>query len=224
MTILVALLSIFVGIGLLFAGYRVARFIIPFMGFLAGLSIGGAVISNMADTPFLGTALGIIVGLGAGLFLAALAYLYYYVAVLVLAGAIGYWLGSGVILMFGVDPNFWSALFGVAGGLLFGILALIGDFPKYLLIALSAIGGAVVTVGGLMLLLHVIPLEVYSYTATHFAIANSFLWTVITLVLLGVGIAFQSSTTNGYLFHEWAMGDDRHHKMPPSTTSPTLQH
>lgn len=224
MTILVALLSIFVGAGLLLSGYRAARFIIPLMGFLAGLSIGGAVIGNMADTPFLATALGIIVGLGTGLFLAVLAYLYYYVAVLILAGALGYWLGSGVLLMLGVNPGFLTAMLGLAGGLLVGGLAMIGDVPKYLLIILSAVAGAVVTVGGLMLLLHVIPLEVYSYTATHFAIANSFLWTVVTLVLLGVGIGFQASTTSRYLFHEWGVGEDGGHDMPHTTPRPTMQH
>src|SRR4051812_31498612 len=95
MRFLIALLSVGLGAVLLFSGYRLARFVIPAMGFLTGLSLGGAVYSDLADTPFLATFAGIFVGILFGVLFAALAYAYYYVAVVLLGAGLGYLLGSG---------------------------------------------------------------------------------------------------------------------------------
>ena len=100
-----ALLSIFTGLSLAFGGYRLARFLIPLMGFLAGLSLGGAVVSDLSGEVFLGTLLGVGVGVAAGILLAVLAYFYYFMAVVILAASLGYLAGSGFVdaLRQGVD-------------------------------------------------------------------------------------------------------------------------
>jgi hypothetical protein len=222
MRILFALPSVGVGVALLAIGFRMARLLIPLMGFLAGLTFGGAIIANSADAPFLGTLAGIVVGLITGVFLAVLAYAYYYIAVIVLAIGIGFWLGSGFILLFGVNPGFLSTVVGIALGAVAGITAALYDAPKYLLIVLTSIAGAVTAVGGVMLLFNVIPLDIYSYNVASFTIRNSFFWSVLGLVALGVGVFVQSrsSAASPYIFHKWGMDDGSvGHGLPPAPTT-----
>jgi hypothetical protein len=223
MRILFALLTLGVGIALLAGGYRLARFVIPLWGFIAGLSVGGSIISSMAGTPFLGTAMGIIVGLILGIVFAALSYMFYSIAVVVLIGAAGFWAGSSFVQLFGFDPGILSALVGLALGIMVAIVALTLNAPKYALIIFTAAVGAMTAVGGMLLLFNKVPLDQFSYNAVNQSIADSFLWTLLALVLAGVSIAFQIRTTIRYSFEAWTMasfGDGGEgHPMPPTPTT-----
>ena len=220
MTILFALLSIIVGLALIFSGYRLARVILPVLGFLYGLSIGGAIIANSAHTPFLGTALGIITGLVLGIVFAALAYFYYYLAVVIMLGGLGYWAGSGFILLLGFSPGIISAIVGIVLGVVVGIIAVVSNAPRYILIALTSLAGAVASIGGVMLLFRVIPLDTFSYTTARVVISNSFWWSLSALILLAIGLVVQVNSTADYDFEEWALGNDHpaHHPPHGSTT------
>lgn len=203
MQILFGLLTAIVGVVLVFAGYRFARIIIPIMGFVSGLSIGGAVISAMASTPFLGTVLGVTLGLVLGAVFALIAYLFYAAAIIVLAGSLGYWLGSSFVLFLGLNRGFLSALVGLAVGVAIGLLALVANAPKYVLIVYTAIAGAVLTVGGTLLLFNQVPLDTFSYSAARVAITNSTFWSLVTLALAVVGGATQYRSTEEYEFDTW---------------------
>lgn len=220
MTLLFALLSGIIGLALILGGYRLARFIIPLMGFLSGLSIGGAIIANSAHVPFLGTVLGIITGIVLGLIFAALAYFYYYLAVVILAGGVGYWAGSGFVQLLGFNPGILSALVGIALGIVVGIIAIVSNAPKFALIALTSLAGAIATIGGVMLLFRVIPLDTFSLSTAGVAISNSFLWSLAALALFAIGLVVQTNTTTDYYFEEWALGSDHPAQHPPrgSTT------
>jgi hypothetical protein len=219
MRIFFALLAAFAGVVLLFGGYRLARFIIPLWGFIAGLSLGGAVYSNMASTPFLGTALGILIGVLAGLVFALLAYFYYALAVIVLAGGLGYWAGSSFILLLGFNPGVLSFLVGLALGSAVGLLALYYNAPKWFLVLLTSLAGASAVVGGVLLLFNTIPLESFSYNAVNLVVSNSFWWSLIALALTVVGITTQYRTTHQYEIEEWGWtGHDNHHRHHPTAT------
>src|SRR5947209_5172442 len=99
MRLLFALLCLGVGTSLLLFGYRFARLLMPLMGFILGLSFGGAIIADLAGTVFLGTALGVMVGIVSGVVLAALAYFFYYMAVAVTAISLGYLAGTSLVLL-----------------------------------------------------------------------------------------------------------------------------
>ena len=218
MRILFALLSLVAGLALVFSGYRLARILIPVLGFVAGLSLGGAVIADLAGTVFLGTALGVIIGLVMGAIFAVLAYFYYYLAVLVLTVTLGYWAGSGLVLLVGFSPGLLSALVGIGAGLLAGVLAIVANAPKYVLMVLTAVAGATASVGGVLLLFNRIPLDTYSYNTVHVALSDSFFWTIAALVLIIVGVLAQvRSTPKEYTLDEWGVGHHGGH-LPPTTT------
>jgi hypothetical protein len=214
MRLLMALLSLGVGTALVLVGYRLARAILPLMGFILGMSFGGAIIADLAGTVFLGTALGIFIGITSGLILAAMAYFYYYAAVILVAASLGYWVGSGLISLLGFSPGFLSALVGVAAGVLAGVISVVGNAPKYVLITLTSLAGAVTTVGGILLLFNKIPLDIYSYTTAKVALSNSFIWTVVALGLFVTGLISQVVTTSGYELDEWNVSE--HNPTPPN--------
>ncbi len=222
MTIFVALCSALIGLGLVFGGYQLARVVIPLMGFFAGLTLGGAIIADNASASFLGTTMGVVVGLAAGLALAIFAYLFYYAAIVVLTASMGYIAGSGLMLWLGFNPGLVSALVGIAAGAVLGIVAVTTNVPKVLLIVMTAIAGAVLTIGGLMLLFHAVPVEVYSYTTARFAISNSFLWSVAAILLAGFGAAAQSVTSRDFTLEEWNYMNETDHM--PKTPKPKAAH
>lgn len=224
MDVFISLIVIAVGLTLLLVGFRAARLAIPLWGFIVGMSLGGAVASDMADTPFLGTAAGITVGLVMGLLLAALAYLYYAVAVVLLFGGLGYWMGSGFLLLFGVSPGVASVTLGIVLGLVFSVAALLVNAPKYVLILLTSVAGAVSMVGALLLLFQQIPRETFSYATAQAAVSSSWWWSLLALGLAVVGIVIQSATTADYTFEKWAMGGDHGDHISTSTPSSTTPH
>jgi hypothetical protein len=215
MRILVALLSILAGLSLVFGGYRLARVLIPLMGFIAGLTLGGAIVTDAAGSSFLGTFLGVVIGIISGAVLALLAYLYYSLAVIVLTASLGYWAGSGIILLLGFRPGLLSALVGIALGIFTGILALISNAPKYVLIVLTSLAGSVATVGGVLLLFNQLPLDTFSYTTAAVALSNSFFWAIAALALLIAGMIEQAQSTKAYELEAWTASD---HGVPPTTT------
>jgi len=207
MRILFALLILLAGVALLARGYRFARILIPLWGFIAGLSIGGAIIADMDSAPFLGTVLGILVGLVLGAIFALLAYLYYAAAVVILAAAAGYWAGSSFITLLGFDAGFLSAAVGLLAGIAVAVAAILSNAPKYVLIFLTAMAGAMAVVGGVLLLFNQIPLDSFSYAAVNQALSVSFVWTIVAVASMIAGIVFQVRTTENYTLEAWITGD-----------------
>lgn len=221
MSIVFALLSAGIGLAMLFAGYRLARIIIPIWGFVAGLSLGGGIIADMNSTPFLGTVIGITIGLILGAVFALLAYLYYSLAVVVLIGGLGYWAGSNFMVFLGLEPGFISAMSGLVLGVLLGVVALQVNAPKYVLIVVTSIAGALATIGGILLLFGQIPLEAYNFAVVHAAISYSWLWTLVMAALAIIGVVAQSVLTSAYEFEDWSFGGREH--MPPTTHAPGMR-
>lgn len=205
---------------LLFAGYRFARVLLALWGLIGGFMAGSAIFTDFTGDAFIATTLGIITGVIVGVVFAALAYLYYGVAVVLLTAGIGYAIGSSFITVFGIDPGFLSTTIGVLVGLAFGVFAVMFRVPKALLIALTSFAGAVTAIGGLLVLFNQVPLQFYDFSAARIVIANSWLWSLAALALTGVGIAAQVMFDREYELDEWMLGSDSthdtHHHTPTS--------
>lgn len=206
--ILIALVTGSLGLLLVFAGYKFARILLPIWGFVSGFIAGSAIVADVTGTGFLATLTGFFVGLVVGVVFGLLAYLYYYAAVVILGGMLGYWIGSGVLGWFGLDTGFLTALAGLIVGVLFAVAFIFTNAPKIFLITASSFVGAVIAVGAVMLLFQVIPLEWFNYTTARVAIANSFWWTTVTFALAVIGMAFQMMTNHQEELEMWGMGDD----------------
>src|SRR5438128_3993489 len=111
---LIGLLVLLVGAAFCFAGYRFFRVLIAIWGFFAGFLIGASGVVVLFGGGFLATVLGWIVGVVVGLIIAAVAYFFYVVAVVILGASVGYWIGIGLMSAIGFSSQgFLTVLVGI---------------------------------------------------------------------------------------------------------------
>lgn len=198
-----AIISVLLGLALTFGGYRLARVIIPLWGFFAGFTLGASGTSDALNSTFIGTTLGIVVGFFVGLLFALLAYFFFSLAIILFTASLGYWLGTSIVLFFGFNKGFLSATVGIILGIVFGLVALFGNFTKYYLMIVTAFGGAVVAFGGVLLLFNKIDLDAFNYAAASQAVSGSWFLALAALAVGVVGLVFQLRTNQDYQLEEW---------------------
>lgn len=183
-------LAIAVGALFCFRGYLTMRIVIPIWGAFAGFVLGAGFISSVTDEGFLTSALAWIVGLGVALVFGLLAYLYYEISVLLAMGAIGFVLGTSVAVALGATGSWVIVAAGIAAGVVFGIIGVLGDLPTLLLVVLTALAGASTIVGGIMLLVGTLDADEVS-SATPERLDVGWWASAAYLVLAVVGIVIQ---------------------------------
>lgn len=191
--IVVGLLAVVVGGLFCLRGYLAMRALIPLWGALAGFLFGARLMDSATNDGFLGSAAGWLVGLGCALVFAALAYLYYEVSVLLAMGAIGFALGTSLMIALGVRWSWVILLAGLAAATVLALIAVFADVPGLLLVVLSATGGASAVVFGLMLLTGVVDTAQLDQGVTTQRIDDDWWWYTTYLGLVVVGIAMQIS-------------------------------
>jgi hypothetical protein len=146
--IVLALLSIGIGLVQCFLGYRVFRLILGVYGFLLGLLLGSRLVEAVVPAP--APLLTLLSGLFCGLIGAALIMLFYIVGVFVV-GAVA---GTLLVNLLGASLGFATPLLVVlAGALLLGLMAVALQRPVIILItagygAWGVVGGLASLVGG----------------------------------------------------------------------------
>jgi hypothetical protein len=191
MDVLVGLIGLVVGATLCLSGLRLFFILLPIWGFIAGVLIGAAGVTAVLGDGFLATTLGLVIGLIVGIVFAAISYLYWYVGVLLSAGVAGAVLGAAVFASFGVDSGWLLFIVGVITGGLFVAGAFIINYPMYLVIVNTALAGAAVAIGGLLLVINSVDRSEIGTGAIWEKISdNWFLW-LIWIVASAVGIIAQ---------------------------------
>ena len=197
---LIGALVLLAGAAFCFVGYRFFRILIVIWGFFAGFNLGaGAMTALFSNNPFLGTTTGIVLGLVVGVVFAALAYFFYYIAVVLLGASVGYSLGSGFIALFGLNnPGFISVIVGVALAVVFALVILLFNLPKLLIMVFTALGGAVAMLAGLLILLGQVKTAYLQYGDAVALVRASWFWTIVAIVIAVVGFLAQWRTNQEY--------------------------
>ena len=187
--IVVGLIAILTGAVFCFRGYLAMRIIIPLWGAFAGFMLGAGIVSG--SDGFLGSALGWIVGIVMAVVFGLLAYLYYEVAVVIGMLAIGFTLGTSLMVALGVTWSWVIVLSGVALAVALAFVALVADLPMALLTVLTGMAGASAIVAGLMLIFGVTDVGDFDSAQTTAALADDWWWYAIYLVLAIGGMIAQ---------------------------------
>ncbi|CAN5852198.1 hypothetical protein BH20CHL4_BH20CHL4_09210 [soil metagenome] len=211
MDIVVGLIMLAAGLALAFAGLRVFILALPILGFIAGMSLGLAIMYWAFDEGFLATAAGIIVGFLFGLFFAALSYMFWYLAVLLGAAAIGASLGAGLMNIFNVDTNWVIVLAALIGAILVAMLTVALELPIYWVVVVTAFNGAAWAVVGVMLLFNQIEREELTYGTLWAAVEESWLWIIAWVLVAAVGMGSQRTK-----FAEAMLPQEKWTKVPPA--------
>lgn len=197
--LLVGALAILVGAAFAFVGYRFFLVLLPIWGFIAGFALTANAIAGLLNEGFLVTVIGWIAGFFVGLVFAVLSYFFWYVAVIVLAGTVGYALGASILTALGIDSGFLVFLAGLALGVVFFIGAIVLSVPKWAIVALTAIGGAGAIVVGAALAIGRFPVAGLSEGGiVSAAIGDSVLWGLAWAVLAVAGVAVQWWTSASF--------------------------
>jgi hypothetical protein len=198
-TLLLGILAIAIGAAVAFAGYKFFLFLLPLFGFVAGFWLGSAAITELFGSGFLVDVTGWVVGAVCGVILAIGSYFFWYIAVVALAGAIGAWLGEGVMSAIGFDGGLLNFLVALAVGVVFVVIAIALRFPKWAVLGLTALGGAGVAVSGLLLILGTIDIAAIQDGPFAAAWTAGPLWAIVTLVVAVAGFLAQDRSTKDFM-------------------------
>ncbi len=139
--ILLGLLALAIGLAFCFYGFRVFLVLLPIWGFFAGFLLGANAMTALFGDAFLATATGWVVGFLLGLLFAVLSYLYYWIAVILLGGALGYQLTLGVLQWISPDfDGFIAFILALIVGAIFAVGFFLLHMPAVLVIVATAIG------------------------------------------------------------------------------------
>ena len=188
--ILVGLVVIIVGLAWAFYGLRAFTILLPIWAFIVGFGAGASWIQELFGGGFLATTTSWVGGFFVGLVLAVLSYFLYYAAVVLLGGALGYTLAAGFAVGIGL-PNFLAIIVGLVAGAALGAAVLPLAMPAFLVVWLSAIGGATAVANGLLILLGRIDLKDIEGGLGQGLLRDPAIAVVTVIVVAAAGIYYQ---------------------------------
>lgn len=190
--IVVGLLAIGIGLAWAFYGLKLFTILLPLWAFFFGLIAGAEWGVDIFGQGFFATVLSWGIGVVFGIVLAAISFFWYYAAIVIAGGAVGYMLGIGFFEFLGFSGD---GIIIVAIGLIVGAIFAIGTFvlgvPVLLVMAFSAFSGAAAVVNGVLIFLGQIKLETLNDGIFGSLFANGILGTAAFLILGAVALYWQ---------------------------------
>ncbi len=153
-SIIIGLLAIGIGLAWAFFGLKLFTILLPLWAFFFGL-VAGAQWSHgvFGESGIFTTVLSWGIGLVFGLVLAAISFFWYYAAIVILGGAVGYALGIGFFEWLGLGTGFIAILIALIVGAIFAVGTFALGVPVVLVMVFSAFSGAVAVVNGVLIFL-----------------------------------------------------------------------
>jgi hypothetical protein len=196
--VVIGLLLGLIGLAVCFFGLRFWFILLPVFGGIVGFYIGARAMQDIFGQGFLATGASWLVGILLGIGFALLSWFVWYAGAIIMAGAVGAMLFSGLLHLLFENPWGW-VLFIVAliGAIIFAAGALALNVPIYIVIVTSAFAGASLAVtGALTLVGHIQVSELangglLSVTQEIKDRGLSWLWLLLWLVLAILGVVYQ---------------------------------
>jgi hypothetical protein len=192
------MIALILGLVICFGGYRLFLVLLPIWGFFFGFALGAQTLQALFGVGFLSTVTSWIVGFFVGAIFGLLAYLFYAVAVALVAGGLGYALGAGFMNLIGLDWNWLVWLVGIIVAIVAVVVTFYFNLQKYAIIAATAIGGAALIVGTLMFGVTGMALAKFFENPIRMALQDRPIWTIVFLVVAVAGIALQIMSTRAW--------------------------
>ena len=190
--IVLGLLAVVIGLAWAFYGLKLFTILLPIWAFFFGLLAGAQWGQDLfGQSGIFTTVLSWGLGLIFGLVLAAIAFFWYYAAIVILGGAVGYALGVGIFEYFGFETGPIIVIIGLIVGALFAIGTFLLGVPVLLVMVLSAFSGAAAVVNGVLIFLGQIKVENLDTGVFGSLLHNGVLGTVAWLVLGAAALFYQ---------------------------------
>jgi len=190
-SILVGLLAIGIGLAWAFYGLKLFTILLPIWAFFFGLVAGAQWGIDVFGEGFFATVLSWGIGIVVGIVLAAISFFWYYAAIVIAGGAVGYMLGVGFFEYLGLGDGVIVVIIGLILGAIFAIGTFLLGVPVLLVMAFSAFSGAAAVVNGALILVGRIKLDTLNDGIFGSLFAEGLVGTVAFLVLGGVALYWQ---------------------------------
>ena len=197
------MIGLLFGAVLIFGGYRLFLILLPIWGFFFGIGLGAQTVQVIFGGGFLATITSWVVGFIVGIIFAVLSYLFYIVAVALLAGSFGYALGVGLVTLI-LPFGFIAWAVGIVAGIIVAVVVLMFNIQKYAIIAITAFGGTAAVILVLLASFGGTPaLTLMAEAPVKYAISNSFWWLLFFLVVGVFGFVAQVRANSAYEIEEY---------------------
>jgi hypothetical protein len=191
MQLLMAILAVVIGLAFAFGGWRFFLLLLPLWGFFIGFSLATEGMRALTGDGTFATVTGWVVGLVVALVFAGLAYLFYYAAVAIFAGTVGYTIGAAAWGIIGNEQGVIAFVIGLVVGVVLAIAVLALNVPRYLVIVLTGLGGAAAIVAGWFLLIGKVPADNVTWWQVGQLIKDSWFYLVVWALIAAAGILAQ---------------------------------
>jgi hypothetical protein len=193
-----------IGVLLCFAGYRLFRVLITIWGFFIGFFIGAQIIASIFGQGFLSTPLAWVVGLVAGIVLAAFACALYAAAFTMLGAGLGYLAGVGLMTASGItSQGSLVIIVGLVFAVSFAIITLALNVAKIVIIVDTALSGAGATILGILLLSGEIQGDFLHMGTVRAFIDASPGWVILWVAIAVLGGLFQMQHAQRYRLEKY---------------------
>ncbi len=192
------LIALLFGTVVCFGGYRLFLILLPIWGFFFGFALGAQSVQLLFGEAFLATVTGWVVGFIVALLFAVLSYLFYVVAVAVIAGSLGYGLGVAIMGIFSADLTLLTWIVGIVLAIVVIGITFYFNLAKYVIIIATAVGGAAATIGTLVVGVEHVQLLTLAENPVQVMLNGSFIWTLLFLLMAAAGIAGQIMANRNY--------------------------
>ena len=187
---LLGIIALAVGAAFTFYGFKFFLILLPLWAFVAGFAAGAQAMSVLFGEGFLTTVLGWVIGFLTGAVFAVLSYLWYWAAVALLGGLVGYQLGVGLLALISLT-GIVSVAIGVLLGVVFAVGTIVLGVPRALVVVLTALGGAATIVAGALLILGRVKVDQLDTGVVGAIIYDNVLWLLAFAVVAALGIIWQ---------------------------------
>ena len=188
--ILLGLVALVIGAAFTFYGFRFFLILLPLWGFVIGFAAGAQLLGLLFNEGFLATIAGWIVGFVFGIGFALISYFWYWAAIVLLAGGVGYEIGLGLMALVNIDG--WLA---VAIGLILAVVFVVGAIalhvPRLMIVVFTAIGGAAILTGGVLMVIGTIEPGQLNDGIVGAILYKNTLWGLVFIVLAVAGAFYQ---------------------------------
>ena len=181
--IIIGLLAIAIGLAWAFYGLKLFTILLPLWAFFFGLVAGAQWGADIFGQGFFATVLSWGIGLVFGVVLAAISFFWYYAAIVILGGAVGYALGVGFFDWLGLGTGVIVVLIGLIVGAIFAVATFVLGVPILLVMAFSAFSGAAAVINGVLIFLGQIKLDALNQGIFGSLLTNGILGIALFLVL-----------------------------------------
>ena len=192
MPLVVAIVAAVIGAAFCFGGFKFFLILLPLWGFLVGFNVGMDAVTaiferrDVRHRPRAGSS-----GFVLALLFAVFSYLWYWLAIALLGGSIGYIFGSSVWGLIGNEHGLVAFAIGLVCAVALAIVVLALNVPKMVVIILTGLGGAATILTAWFIVSGAIPVDDIHWTTVGREITKNWFWLIVWGVLGAAGIIAQ---------------------------------